>query len=61
MVNIFGVPLRTFPTFVSFSRSYAFCGDGPWTILDMSGVEYMSEELHADEREHAMGFHTSIL
>lgn len=48
VVNIFEKPQRTFPTFVSFSRLYAFCGDGPRTILDTSGVEYMTEEPNAN-------------
>ena len=58
MVNIAGKPRRTLPTFVNFSKSYAFCGDGPGTILDTSGVEYVTEEPNADERERAMGFLT---
>lgn len=58
MVNIVGEPRRALPTFVSFSKSYAFRGDGPGTILDTSGTEYITGEPNADERERAMGFLT---
>ena len=58
VVNIAGEPRRALPTFVSFSKSYAFRGDGPGTILDTIGVEYVTEEPNEDERERAMGFLT---
>ena len=58
MINIVGEPRRALSTFVSFSKSYAFHGDGPGTILDTRGVEYITKEPNADEREQAMGFLT---
>ena len=58
MVNIVGECRRAMPTFVSFSKSYAFCGDGPRTILDIEGAEYVTEEFNVDEWEQAMGFLT---
>lgn len=56
MVNIFGEAQSMFLTLVTSSRSYIFCGDGPNTILDTSGVEYIAKEPNADEEECAMGF-----
>ena len=49
MVNIAGKPSRTFPTFVSLSKSYAFSGDGQSTILDIGGIKYITEEPNVDE------------
>ena len=56
MVNIAGEPPRTLSTFESFSKSYAFCGDEPSTILDTRGAEYVIEEPNAHKREWAMEF-----
>lgn len=39
-------------------RSYAFRGDGPGTVLDTSGDEYVTREPNADERERDMRFLT---
>ena len=58
VVNIAREPHRALSTFVSFSKSCAFCGDGPSTILDIKGVEYITKEPNVDERERAMGFLT---
>ena len=58
LVNTTGQPRKALPTLVSFPRSYAFRGDGPGTILDTSGADFITEESNADERERAMGFLT---
>ena len=59
VVNIVDEPRRAFPTFVSFSKSYAFCGNGPGTILDIGGIKYVTEERNANEWKWAIGFLTS--
>ena len=58
LVNRLGEPREAFPTFLSFARSYAFCGDGPGTLVDTSTTDYTTDEPNADERERAMGFAT---
>lgn len=58
MVNIAGEPRRAFLTFVSFSKSYAFRGEGSGIVLDTSGVDYVTAKPNADEWECAMGFLT---
>ena len=58
MVNKAGEPCRALPAFVSFSKSYAFCGDGPGTILDTRSAKYVTKEPNTDEPERAMGFLT---
>ena len=51
VVNIASEPRRTFLIFVNFSKSYAFHEDGPCTILDTRGIEYMTEKPNVDEWE----------
>ena len=56
MVNIVGEPRRALRTFVNFSKSYAFRGDGLGTILDTRGAKYIIEKPNANEWEQVMGF-----
>jgi hypothetical protein len=58
VVNRKGEPRGTFPTLVSFARSYAFKDNGPGLVWDSIAQEMV--EPNADERERAMGFPIGI-
>jgi hypothetical protein len=59
VINKVGSLQRTYPSFINFLKSYAFCRNKPGTILDTSRTKYVIEESKANEHEHTMGFISS--
>ena len=56
MINKVGSLQRTYPSFINFLKSYAFCKKKLGTILDTSRLKYVIEESKENEQEHTMWF-----
>ena len=56
LINKVGIPRGALPTFVTYSRSFAFRSRGPGMVWDLKSQTH--DEPTADERERAMGFLT---
>jgi hypothetical protein len=59
LINKVGIPRGALPTFVTYSRSFAFRSFGPGMVWDSRSQTHY--EPTADERERAMSFLTGTM
>jgi len=58
-MNIIGKPKGAWPTFISFSGTHAFWGDGLSVVYRHVSTTW--DEASLEERKRAMGFQTDII